>query len=279
MGVGQSYGGEARDGGSAPRHLPGPHPPRISGGRCGPPGGAVATTRSKSEWFDKSYRSLPIYWPVRWNLLWAARNDRRAGLPIGLSSDTTPVLRDLVARRDDACEHERTRYFHAVKPFDFRLAQIDAELTSLQRLVAERTDEALRAGVAPTEQQLSLRHAGEQGLASELVRQRRMAERKRLADAAKEARDDAQRRLDAILTEEAQLAAKRQNRADLARSRVLRYVDHADRLAAIYRRALVRRHPQREALVSQWRADLFSLPAWVLTDDLTPSHRKTGVAA
>ena len=150
---------------------------------------------------------------------------------------------------------------------------------SLQRLVAERTDKALRLVEGPTELQLTVRHAGEQGLASELVRQRRMTEHKRLADAAKEAQDDAQRRLDATLAEEAQLQAQRQNRADVARSRVLRYVDYADRLAAIYRRALVRRHPQRDALVSQWRADLSPPPAWVLTDDLTPSHRETGVAA
>jgi hypothetical protein len=239
----------------------------------------VATTRSKAEWFDKSYRSLPIYWPVRWRLRWAARTDRRAGLPIGLSSDTTPVLRDLVARRDDACEHERTRYFDAVKPFDVRLAQIDAELISLQRLVVQHRDEAVRAAVTPTEEQLSLRYAGEQSLVPELIRQRRVTEHKRLADAAEEAQHDAQRRLDATLAEKAQLGAQRQNRADVARSRVLRYVEYADRLTAIYRGALVRRHPQRDALVSQWRADLFPPPAWVLTDDLTPSHRETGVAA
>ena len=242
-------------------------------------GGAVATTRSKAEWFDKSYRSLPIYWPVRWRLRWAARTDRRAGLPIGLSSDTTPVLRALVARRDDACEHERTRYFDAVKPFDVRLAQIDAELISLQRLVVQHRDEAVRAAVTPTEEQLSLRYAGEQSLVPELIRQRRVTEHKRLADAAKAAQADAQRRLDDTLVEAAQLEAQRQNRADVARSRVLRYVEYADRLAAIYRRALVRRHPQRDALVSQWRADLFPPPAWVLTEDLTPSHRETGVAA
>jgi hypothetical protein len=239
----------------------------------------VATTRSKAERFDKSYRSLPIYFPVRWRLRWAARTDRRAGLPIGLSSDTTPVLRDLVARRDDACEHERTRYFAAVKPFDVRLAQIDAELISLQRLLAQRRDEATRAAAIPTEDDLSLRYAGEQDLAPELIRQRRMTEHKRLADAAEAAQHDAQRRLDATLAEEAQLEAQRHNRAQIARSRVLRYVEYADRLAAIYRRALIRRHPQRDALVSQWRADLFPPPAWVVADDLTPSHRDTGVAA
>jgi hypothetical protein len=188
------------------------------------------------------------------------------------------VLRDLVARRDDACEHERTRYFEAVKALDVRLAQIDTEIAALQRLLAERTDAALRAAQHPTAEQLSLRFAGEQSLAPELIRQRRMAEHRRLADAAKEACDDAQRRLDATLAEEAQLEARRQNRADVARSRVLRYVEYADRLAAIYRRALIRRHPQRDALVSQWHADLFPPPAWVL-DDLTPPRRETGVAA
>jgi hypothetical protein len=239
----------------------------------------VATTRSKVEGFDKSYRSLRIFWPVRWRLRWAARTDRRAGLPIGLTSDTTPVLRDLVARRDDACEHERTRYFAAVRAFDVRLAQIDAELISLQRMLAHCRDGAVRAAVPPTEDHLSLRYAGEQDLPRELIRQRRMAEHKRLADAAEAAQHDAQRRVDATLAEEAQLEAQRNNRAQIARSRVLRYVEYADRLAAIYRRALVRRHPQRDALVSQWHADLFPPPAWVLADDLTPSHRDIGVAA
>lgn len=239
----------------------------------------MATTGSKPERVDTSYRSLPVYWPTRWRLLWSARTDRRAGLPIGLSADTTPVLRDLVARRDDACEHERTRYFAEVRPFDVRLAQLDSELVALRRSLDDLTSEASRAAVAPTDRQLSLRYAGERELSGELVRQRRTTEHKRIADAAHEAQADAQRRLDALLREQAEVAAQRQNRADVARSRVLRFVEYADRLAAIYRRALVRRHPQRDALVSQWRADLFPPPAWVRTDDLMPSHRTTGAAA
>src|SRR3954447_3403643 len=153
------------------------------------------STYQQSFW----YRSLRIYWPMRWSLLWSARTDRRAGLPIGLSADTTPVLRDLVARRDDACEHERTRYFAEVRPFDVRLAQLDSELASLSRRLDDLTREADRAAVAPTDRQLSLRYAGERELSAELVRQRRATEHKRIADAARDAQADAQRRLDALL--------------------------------------------------------------------------------
>jgi hypothetical protein len=60
---------------------------------------------------------------------------------------------------------------------------------------------------------------------------------------------------------------------------VLRLVEHADRLAAIYRRALVRRHPQREALVDRWTTELAPPPAWVMTDGLVPSYRLAGADA
>ncbi|TQN42125.1 hypothetical protein FHU33_1519 [Blastococcus colisei] len=239
----------------------------------------MATTRSKAERFDASYRSLPVYWPVRWRLLWIARSDRRAGLPIGLSAETTPALRDLVARRDDACEHERTRYYAHVRPIDVRLAEIDTELVALKRTLAEKAEAAVRAAVPPSEEELVRRKAGERDLPPELVRQRRVLEHQRIADAAREAELDAQRRLDATLAEEAELAARRQNRADVTRSRALRLVEYADRLAALYRRALIRRHPQRDALVSSWRSDLAGPPAWVLADDIIPSHRAPGAAA
>ena len=242
-------------------------------------GGAVTTTRLKTGRFEKSNRPARIYWPTRWRLLWSARSDRRAGLPIGLSVDTTPVLRGLVARRDDACERERTCYFSDVRSADVRLAQIEAELPARRRQLDQNTTEARRLSANPTEKQLTLRHAGEHGLPAELIRQRREKEHQRLADAALAAQVDAQRRLDFLLSEQAQLDAQRQNRADLARSRAHRYVERADGLAATYRRALVRRHPQREALVDAWTTDLCPPPAWVLADELMPSHRPTGAAA
>jgi hypothetical protein len=169
-----------------------------------------------------------VYWPVRWRLLWAARRDRRAGLPVGLSAATTPLLRDLAARRDDACERERARYHADVRAIDLRLAEIDTELAALQLAAAEHTPD--------DDPQLVAR-----------------------------------RLLDDTLAEEAQLEARRQARADATRARALRLVEYADRLAAIYRRALLRRHPQREALLSRWDTTLPAPPEWVLTGDLAPA--------
>src|SRR5437763_1219673 len=123
------------------------------------------------------------------------------------------------------------------------------------------------------------RPAGDRNPAPSLIHGRRTTAARRRADAAIAAQAETQHRLDTARSERAQLEAQRQSRADVARSRVLRYVDYADRLAAVYRRALVRRHPQRDALVQAWKADLNAPPAWVLEDDLVPSHHTTGAAA
>jgi hypothetical protein len=239
----------------------------------------VATTRPKAQPFSRPHRALRVYWPTRWRLELSARADRRAGLPIGLNAETTPVLRGLVARRDDACEHERTRYVTAVRRLTVRLAELDADVTSLERLLWERSAEVGSATARPTEQQLTLRLAGEQHLPPALIRRRRETEHRRLADAAISAQTEARSRLDKGRREHAQLEASRRSRADVARSRALRYVDHTNRLAAVYRRALVHRHHQREALVQQWSTDLYPPPAWVLADDIVPIRGTTGVAA
>jgi hypothetical protein len=209
----------------------------------------------------------------------SARADRLAGPPIGLNADTAPVLRGLVARRNDACEHERTRYLTAVRPLIVRLAELEADITSLERLLAQRSDDVVRATAHPAERQLTLRHAGEENLPAALVRRRRHTEHRRLADAAIAAQTEARHRLDTARSEHAQLDVQRRHRADVARSRVLRYVDHADRLAAVYRRALLHRHPQREALVQAWSTDLQPPPEWVLADELVPIRPATGAAA
>ena len=239
----------------------------------------MATTRPKAQRFSRHHRALRVSWLTRWRLESSARTDRRAGLPIGLNADTTPVLRGLVARRNGACEHERTRYLTAVRPVTVRLAELEADITSWERLLWQRSADVVRATARPPDRQLTLRHAGEQNLPPALIRRRRETEHRRLADAAIAAQTEAQHGLDTARREHAQLEAQRRSRADVARSRVLRYVDHADRLAAIYRRALVHRHPQREALVQAWSTDLAMPPAWVLADDLVPIRPTTGAAA
>ncbi|GAB3358891.1 hypothetical protein GCM10027300_30130 [Modestobacter lapidis] len=225
------------------------------------------------------YRALPVHWPTRIRLRLHARADRRAGLPLGMDAGTTPVLQDLLARHGDACERERTRYLADVEPLTVELGRLEAELTRARTTVATGRLEHARTAVPPTEAQLARRLAGEQGLPEALVRQRRQTEHDRRVAAAQTAVDEAQQAVDAALARRAQLEARRRHRAEIARSRVLRYGEFIRRQAAIYRRALARRHPDHEALVHQWRDDLFPPPAWAGTDVLVPSSREAGVAA
>ncbi len=224
------------------------------------------------------YRTLPIHWPTRIRLRLHAAADRRAGLPIGMDPGTTPVIQDLLARHGDACERERTRYLADVEPISVELARLEAELSTLRATCARCTDHHTRTAVAPTGAQLTARLAGEQDLPGTLVRQRRQTEHDRRVATAKAALDEAQQAVDAVLVRMAQLEAGRQARAEIARSRVLRYGDLVRRQAAIYRRALARRHPDSEVLAHQWDTDLFPAPTWATTDALVRSSRQ-GVAA
>lgn len=236
------------------------------------------STRSARDELGGRYRALPVYWPTRIRLRLHAAADRRAGLPIGMAADTTPVLQDLLARHGDACERERTRYLDDVEPITVQLGRLAADLPALQAAVTARSAEHTRAAVAATDEQLTSRLAGEQDLPATLVRQRRQLEHDRRVAAAKAALDQAEQAVAAVVAQQAQLEARRRHRAEIARSRVLRYGDFIRRQAAIYRRALARRHPDAEALVHQWRTDLFPPPAWAATDILVPST-EAGAAA
>jgi hypothetical protein len=239
----------------------------------------VTSALTRSERFDRRYRSLRIWWPTSLRLRWIARTDRRAGLPLGLGPETTPLLHELVARHDDVCEHERTSCLAYVEALEIRLSEIQTELRSLQTMLDVRTEAAERAAVPPTEAQLGMRFAGEEHLSTSVTRHRRVQTHQRAADAASAARLDAQRALDATLGEQAQLRARCELRWDIARSRVLRYGQHTRRQATIYRRALVRRHPQREQLIRTWRTDLCTTPTWAAADQSKRALLTTGVAA
>lgn len=236
-------------------------------------------SQSKAERVDREYRALPVFWPTRLRLRLIARSDRRAGLPLGLGPETTPLLHELAARHDDVCEHERTSALADVEAWAVRLSEVQIELASLQAMLDVRTVAAVRAAQGPTEAELDVRLAGEEHLDSSVTRQRRMLTHRRAADAATAARAAAQQAFDAALTEQAQLRARSELRWDVARSRVLRYGQHTRRKAAIYRRSLVLRHPQREELVRGWRTDLCTTPTWAAVDPATRALLASGVAA
>lgn len=239
----------------------------------------MAITRSETERVDRPYRALPVSLPVRIALQLHARADRRAGLPLGMGSATTPVLQALTARHGDACERERTRFLADVRPINVRLGLLDAELPSLRATLDDRMADATCAAVPLTEQQLTRRLAGEQDLPETLIRQRRQTTHDRAIKASRAAQLAAQQAVDALLSEQAQLCARRQNRAEITSSRVLRYGDFIRRQAALYRRALVRKHPDREALAHEWRTDLCPSPEWATPEALVLSFREAGVAS
>jgi hypothetical protein len=174
----------------------------------------VAITRSGAGRVDRSHRALRISWPTRLALGWHARADRRAGLPLGLGTDTTPVLQSLAARHGEACERERTRFLADVRPIDVRLGRLDAELPALRAMLDDRSAAVARATVPLTEHQLSRRLAGEHDLPAALIRQRRQATHDRALGVARAEQLTAQRAVDALLGEQAQLEARRQNRGD-----------------------------------------------------------------
>lgn len=228
---------------------------------------------------DRRYRTLRIPWGTRLRLRWYARADRRAGLPVGVSVASTPVLAELVAEYGEACERERTRCLVDTDPADVRLGQIDAEVRTLRATLERQTQDAERMAQPPAPAWLARRYPGEENLPDSATRERRAVTHQRSVAAARAAQADTQRRLDDVLAEEAHLRAGVQARADLARSHVVRVRELTHRKAAVYRRALLRRHPQREELVRLWDTELCDLPAWVAPEAPLPAPAPSGASA
>jgi hypothetical protein len=133
----------------------------------------MALRGSRTRLFDRRYRAQRINWPTSIRLRRQARADRRAGLPLGLRPETTPVLQGLVGRHDDVGQREWTRFLVETEHLAVRLAQVDAELPAARARLEARAGDVARTSVPPTAEQLSRRQAGEHALPETLVRQRR----------------------------------------------------------------------------------------------------------
>ncbi|SFO42624.1 hypothetical protein SAMN05660359_03374 [Geodermatophilus obscurus] len=228
---------------------------------------------------DLGYRTLRVTWRQRWRLRWYARADRRAGLPVGLDAGSTPVLHELVVQFGDACERERTRYLADVDNLVVRLGQLEARLSSLEGALVRQADEVRRCAQPPGEEWLAMRYPNEDAMSPSATRERRAVAHRRQLDRARAAQAELQEQLDQALAEQADLRARLRAKADVARSRVVRLSQFTNRQAAIYRRALIRRHPEREELVRRWSTDLARPPAWAATDPILPTTEPSGVPA
>lgn len=220
-----------------------------------------------------------VPWRLRWRLHRAARTDRRAGLPVGLSAGTTPVLAELVALYGHACERERTTYLAAEAELSVRLRRLDAQIDACRAEVRRRADEVQRLSHPTSEDWLTTRYPGEELLPSVATRTRRaVAHQRQLAQAQADHHRAAQQ-LEDVLGDRAEVEATLRRRADIARSRVQRHRQLTERMAAVYRRTLITRHPERDALIARWTTGICAGPAWA--DDLVPlpSEASTEVPA
>ncbi|SNS42969.1 hypothetical protein SAMN04488107_2515 [Geodermatophilus saharensis] len=228
---------------------------------------------------DLGYRTLRIPWRRQLRLRWYARTDRRAGLPVGLDAASTPVLHELVAEFGDACERERTRYLADVDDLVVRSGQVEAQLSALTSALVRQAAEVERCAQPPSEQWLAMRYPNEDAMSPAATRERRAVAHRRQLDRARAAHADLQAQLDAALADQADLKARLRSKADVARSRVVRLSEFTNRQAAVYRRALIRRHAERDELVRRWSTDLARPPAWAAGDPSLPTHEPQGVLA
>ncbi|SDM17972.1 hypothetical protein SAMN05660642_01764 [Geodermatophilus siccatus] len=238
--------------------------------------GEWSVALSVTQRVERRYRTLRIPWGIRLRLRWYARADRRADLPVGVSVASTPVLAELVAEYGEVCERERTRCLLDTDPDNVRLGQIDAELLTLRATLARQSEDVERLAQPPAPSWLARRYPGEENLPDSATRERRAVTHQRSVAAARAVQAEIQRRLDDVLAEQAHLAARVRVRTDLARSHVIRARELTHRKAAVYRRALLRRHPQREELVRSWDTELCDLPSWCASETPLPAPAPSG---
>jgi hypothetical protein len=230
---------------------------------------------SSSDHVDVAYRSVRIGRLTTLRLRWYARFDRRAGLPVGLSPETTPVLRELTAEYGEVCERERGAFLQTSKAWNVRLRELEAEVAAVSASVEALNRTTTECAAPPTEQWLSIRYPGESHLPESATRARRADAHRAHWQAARNAEAEARRRLEELLAEEAELRGLVEAREEAARSRVRRYRDLTERKSAVYRRALIRRHPQRDQLIGRWTTAAIPLPAWA-ADEHAPSPSPAG---
>jgi hypothetical protein len=201
------------------------------------------------------------------NLWYAGWRDGRLNLPAWYTDgEFPPITPQLVAIANQAqawFEIERVTLVRAERDAARRRSEVEERVSALSRQLERLT----QPGAAPaplTERDLEARRVGEDERDVDVatVRKRRQREYDesraaydRRLEQIREALDAAQAQLDSLPDE---LNQRRQHA--LARVTELRHL--AGQRAAIYCRALVRRHAQGAALASVWRRWLPELPSW-----------------
>jgi hypothetical protein len=216
---------------------------------------------------------------LRWQLWRAAGQDRRAGLPLGISPATTPMLAELAALYSFACERERSRFLADEAGLTVDLHRLEARLRGLTRAAEERRSRVEQLSHPTGEDWLGTRFPGEGDLPDTVTRARRAVAHRRQVEAAEAALRTAVELVEDAQVHVADVESRLRRNADVARSRVQRHREVAHRRAAVYRRTLLRRHPDRDELVRRWSTDLFPVPSWAVDMPVLPGAAALEVSA
>jgi len=169
--------------------------------------------------------------------------DGRAGVPDRARGHaTTPYREFLIRRAQDAFEHERLRFEASRAQPERAMANANAryEMANAALELAQQRRAEVPSRLASGE--LNLRRAGETNTAPLVVRSRRTREHHRRVSMLDAAVRSAQREVDRITVELAELRELVVRQRVVARTRVRRIHEYIHRRLAVYRGALVRHH-------------------------------------
>ena len=211
----------------------------------------------------------------RWIDAFHGWRDGRAGIParppagVGPGPVTTPHREALIRQAQDAFGFERLQYQRLVAEAHRRIMAGRARLEAAQTSLAW-AELNLDGGRPLSLADASRRRLGEERHPETVTVQRRRKEHQKLLARGEAAVIRAQADLAAIEADLAQAMHEAEQHHRAARTRVERIHEHIHRRLAVYRRALVRAHPE-----GAWANAVLSVPApeipgWALPDAYGP---------
>lgn len=208
------------------------------------------------------------------NLWYAGWRDGRRNLPAWYTDgEFPPITPQLVAIANQAqawFEIERVELVREAREVARRRGQLEDRISSLSR----RLERLNQPGAAPTltERELEARRLGETDLDVDIatVRKRRQREHEQVRQAHERQLAQTHEALIAAREQLAELTGELDEHRQRALARVTELRHLAGLRAAIYCRALVRRHDNGAALASVWRRWLPDLPSWAADVESRP---------
>jgi ABC-type multidrug transport system fused ATPase/permease subunit len=221
--------------------------------------------------------------PVRYGPLarladwYHGRRDGRMALPDpDRTARSTPTRDYLAERTRDAYEHEHLWYERDRARAAEELAAVAAELgRAVERLERARARANLMAAGASA-RDMAVRRGGEWRTDPRIVRDRRRTEHARRVRRAEAAATSAERERDALADRQVRLRADIAQRSTVAAARITRLREHCAQRLSVYRRTLLRHHPQPGWASLAIDAVPPPLPDWL---EVTPSAAQPAPAA